>query len=348
MNISTLLKDHSRLKQPILHNLLRRGEVGSISGQSKSRKSWLLLDLAIAVATGQPWHGKWETTKGKVLIADFELYPEVIADRLPQVAAARGVSLRDIDGMIDIECFRGRNLDIYGLKPFFRDIRQGEYSLAVIDPLYRAIPAGVSENDNSAVGRIFSQLDEFSVQIDAAILVAHHSGKGTQAGKSVTDVGSGAGSFARAVDCHIILRQHEIDDAVVMEAAIRSWPPIPASCYRWTTPVWNVDTELDPTKLKDALPYGHWKKREPYKRKTVKRSSTEIMELVTNLIPEGDNYVDSQDICFFAKDQDLSDRKVYRALNALVKRDMIECRRGKGPEPAVFRRKQAVKAKKGE
>jgi hypothetical protein len=80
----------------------------------------------------------------------------------------------------------------------------------------------------------------------------HHSSKGSQSNKSVTDVGSGAGAQSRATDSHLILRPHEEPGTVVLEAACRSWPPIEPRCLIWEFPVWKPATELDPTALLGA------------------------------------------------------------------------------------------------
>lgn len=51
-----------------------------------------------------------------------------------------------------------------------------------------------------------------------------------------------------------ILRPHEENGAVVLDAAVRSWPPIDPTCLRWEFPVWTVDESLDPLSLKSERP----------------------------------------------------------------------------------------------
>lgn len=48
----------------------------------------------------------------------------------------------------------------------------------------------------------------------------------------LTDVGAGAGSQSRATDAHVVLRPHEEDGVAVLDAAVRSWPPIEPMCMR--------------------------------------------------------------------------------------------------------------------
>ena len=51
-----------------------------------------------------------------------------------------------------------------------------------------------------------------------------------------------------------MLRPHEEEGVVVLDAAVRSWPPIEPTCLRWSFPVWNADRSLDPADLKNDRP----------------------------------------------------------------------------------------------
>lgn len=85
-------------------------------------------------------------------------------------------------------------------------------------------------------------------------MLIHHSTKGNQSGKAVTDVGAGAGAQSRAADTHLVLRPHEEPGVAVLDAAVRSWPPIEPRCLRWSFPVWTVEDSLDPADLKSEKP----------------------------------------------------------------------------------------------
>jgi hypothetical protein len=343
-----LVNTHATLRPPIVNGLVRRGEVFDIVGLTKSRKSWMMQDLALSVASGQPFLGKWEVTKGPVLIIDAELHPEVLAQRIPMVAEAKGIDLQGLGDNLCIETLRGQNQDIYKIKKLFDSIKDRQFDLILIDPLFRLIPTGVDENSNSQIGQIFNQLDAYAAHTGAAIGVSHHATKGNQAGKSVVDVGAGAGSMARSVDCHMVVRQHQETDCAVLEIALRSWPPVPATAYRWEAPLWKPADELDPSKLLEYEPW--WKKKRdakygkdgtlaPKKPKNGFKTSTEINELVKANIPAGE-WVDTQELCFILKDVKLSDRQVYRSLNYMRRHNMVDCRPGEGSRPALFRQKE--------
>ena len=100
---------------------------------------------------------------------------------------------------------------------------------------------------------LYNILDEYAAELGAAWANIHHASKGTQSDKSVTDVGAGAGSQSRAADTHIILRPHEQDGLVVLDAALRSFPPVEPLVLQWSYPLWRPAEGVDPKQLKGRL-----------------------------------------------------------------------------------------------
>jgi len=141
---------------------------------------------------------------------------------------------------IDVICLRGQNIDIHALESRLSSIEPGTYSLVILDALYRTLPMGTSENDNAAMMAIYNRLDYYASKWDAAIAVVHHSSKGAQSDKSVTDVGSGAGAISRAADTHLVIRPHENAELAVLECVTRSFKsPEPVS-IRFNWPLWSA------------------------------------------------------------------------------------------------------------
>jgi hypothetical protein len=96
----------------------------------------------------------------------------------------------------------------------------------------------------------YNRLDAIAKRLDAALVCIHHTSKGSQAEKAVTDVGSGAGSMSRAADTHLVLREHELEKHLVIDAACRSWAPIEAAVVRFEYPRFYPEPMADPTALK--------------------------------------------------------------------------------------------------
>jgi len=253
-SIGQLLQDHPQLRAPVIHGLLREGETMNVISVPKLGKSWLVIDLALAVATGRPWLERFETEPGQVLMIDNELHPETTANRIPKVARARGIPLEQIAERVFVENLRGRLHDLISLKPYLLALPPGRFRIVILDAFYRFLPPGTDENDNGSMANLYNHLDECAARLEASFVLIHHTTKGSQSGKSVTDVGAGAGSQSRATDTHLVMRPHEEQDVVVLEAAVRSWPPVEPICLRWTFPVWTPDDSLDPTALRSERP----------------------------------------------------------------------------------------------
>jgi hypothetical protein len=256
VTVAELSRRHPRLREPLIEGVLRLGETMNVISASKIGKSWLIAALAVAIATGRRWLDTFATAQGRVLIIDNELHPETLAYRLRKVAEAYGLALEDLP--IDVVCLRGQLLDVFKLKPFIESITPGTYKLVIIDAFYRSVPAGTDENDNGMMANIYNHIDAYASHLQASFALIHHSSKGNQAEKAITDVGSGAGSMSRATDTHLILRPHEKDKVVVLDAVVRSFAPVTPICLLWDYPIWQPADE-DPTLLRKPKPRANRK-----------------------------------------------------------------------------------------
>ncbi len=248
--IATLRTRFPELRPPRIHGLLRAGEVGSIIAAPKVGKSWLSAELALAAGLGFQWVG-FDIDPGAVLLIDNELHPEVISHRLAWLADNRGRNISD--ATIDVLSLRGRGKDLLALRPTIDAVGK-KYSYIVLDAWYRLLPPGMDENSNSDMTALFNVLDEYAAITGATCLAVHHTSKGIQGGKAVTDVGSGAGAQSRAVDAHLVIREHEEEGAFVVHAACRSFKPMEPFCLRRNFPLWERDDSLDPALMKRERP----------------------------------------------------------------------------------------------
>ena len=238
----------------------------NIIAPSKAGKSWLVNGLALSVATGEPWLGKFPTVQGPVLIIDNELHPETIAHRLKLVAEARGLDVSADDRSITVWPLRGGLLDMGNIAATLAKREKGEFSFIIVDAFYRTLEAKMDENSNADMAKMYNTVDGIAKATGAAAALVHHASKGNQSEKSVTDVGSGAGSISRAADTHLILRRHQEEDSYVLDLATRSWPRPAPLCLHWRFPQWELAPDLDPTQLwkpgktakKDETPFEAW------------------------------------------------------------------------------------------
>jgi AAA domain/DnaB-like helicase N terminal domain len=249
--IGALIDKYPHLHEPVVDGVVRERETANIISSTKIGKSWLAYSLLLSIAAGRMWLDRFRCSQGRVLLIDNELHRPTIASRIQAVADALEIPLCDYADMIEVWPLRGNLRDIFAIGGELRKTRG--LKAIVIDAKYRMSPAGKSENDNNSETQFYNAIDRYAEMTGAAIINIGHSSKGSQADKRVSDVGAGAGAQSRAADCHLILREHEDDGLVVLDAAVRSFAPVEPVALRWTFPLWVTDDGADVTKLRGRL-----------------------------------------------------------------------------------------------
>ena len=250
LTVRDLVGKYPELRRPVIHGLLREGETMNIIASPKTGKSWLVTDLALSIATGRDWLGQFRCERGEVLILDNELHGETSAHRIPKVAVSRQVPVDAYADRVWVQNLRGYLQDVFTLGAYFESLQPGRFKVIILDAFYRFMPRDMDENDNGTMASLYNHIDRYADRLGCSFVLIHHTTKGNQSAKSITDVGAGAGSQSRATDTHMILRPHEEPDAVVLDAAVRSWPPVAPRCLRWSFPVWSAADDLDPAQLR--------------------------------------------------------------------------------------------------
>ena len=246
VSAANLIADNSKEKPPeLIKGVLHKGLKGVVAAPSKAGKTWLLLDLAVSVASGLPWL-RWQTEKARVLLVNFEIPSAFIRDRLRSVANKKGV----VDmGNLDVWTLRGFSAPFETLIPrMIERIRSSNYALVILDPVYKGL-GDTDENNASAIATLCNNLEQLCVQTDAALVYAHHYSKGNKAGKDALDRMSGSGVFARDADTIINLTPHEEDNCLVVDVVLRNLENTPSFVVERTIPVFTVREDLNPQQL---------------------------------------------------------------------------------------------------
>jgi len=246
--LEELDEEFPELHKPLIHGLLREGETMNVIAAPKTGKSWLVMNLALAIALGRDWMG-FPCEQGKVLIIDNELHPNTTAYRFRSMLAKLGIPRSAVNPFLHIENQRGMLETIQSLSAQIEELRKEDYKLIIIDAFYRAVPQGTNENDNGSITALYNLLDRYAGTLNSAFALIHHTSKGNQSQKSVTDVGAGAGAQSRAADTHLVLRPHTEKGVIAVDCAVRSFAPIRPFCLRFDWPVWYRDDDLNPEDL---------------------------------------------------------------------------------------------------
>ena len=290
-NAATLCADENiSLPPEIIQGVLHQGLKAVLGSNAKARKTWILLDAAISVATGTPFW-KWETRKGRVLYINFEIPRPFIRSRIKRICEAKAIT--DL-GNLDVWTLRGHAAPFWQLVPQLMErIKSTDYSLILIDPIYKGL-GGRDENSAGDIGELCNELEKLAVETGAAVLYAAHFSKGNQASKEAIDRISGSGVFGRDADSLIILTKHEQPDSYTVDLILRNLPEQPPFVVQWQFPVMAQATELDPEKLKQAAG----------------RKPENMPDDLLKLLPA--DGLTNPDFLAVAKEQRISERNYYR------------------------------------
>lgn len=176
--------------------------VGIVGGAPKSCKTFLALELALAVASGNPVLGAYPVCqRGPVLVFAAEDSPTAVRERIGGLCQARGVSLKGL--AIQVILAPSMRLDtLEDQRRLSQTVARYRPRLLVLDPFVRL--HRINENSAQEVSGVLAYLRTLQREQKVAILVVHHARKTTrttQAGLSLR----GSGDFYAWVDVHLHL-----------------------------------------------------------------------------------------------------------------------------------------------
>ena len=203
--------DPPAMPEELIQGVLRRGHKMLISGSSKAGKSFLLMELCIAIAEGKPWLG-FPCKKGRVLYVNLEIDPASCVNRFVKIYDALGYDRAHI-GDIVIWNLRGHAVPLDKLVPkLIRRVRDQRLDAIIIDPIYKVITG--DENSASDMAAFCNQFDRICNETGCSTIYCHHHSKGAQGAKRAMDRASGSGVFARDPDAQLDMIELELSDDV--------------------------------------------------------------------------------------------------------------------------------------
>lgn len=241
-------KEPRPMPEELVKGLLYRGGKMMLGGGSKSFKTWVLLDLALSVATGKPWWGM-ATTATPVLFVNFELKIESFERRVRDVCKAKGIESAPL---FHVWHLRGRARDFRELRvPLLSKLRRFKIGLGILDPIYKCLGER-DENSNGEVGDLLNEVESVAVDGDCAMVHGHHFAKGDSSEKDKRDLTAGAGAWMRDPDSSVVLRPHEEEDCFTAEFILRDFEPRNPMVVRWRKPCMEWMPGADPSALRKA------------------------------------------------------------------------------------------------
>jgi len=198
------LADRADEQRWLVTGLWSQDAVGIVGGEPKCFKSFLALDLAVAVAAGVPCLRRFGVPHaGRVLLYAAEDAPAIVKQRLHGIATAAGVALTDLD--IQVITAPSLRLDLEAdRRSLAETIGKLQPRLLILDPFVRL--HRIDENASGEVAPLLAYLRELQRQHALAVLVVHHAKKSAgraRAGQALR----GSSEFHAWGDSNLYLRR---------------------------------------------------------------------------------------------------------------------------------------------
>ena len=194
------------LSPEVIRGVLRRRHKLLLAGPSKAGKSFLLLELALALAKGGTWIG-WQCEQCRVLYVNLELDGASCMNRIYDLLHGSEMP----QGVLDVWNLRGHATPLSELAPrLIRRAKEKGYGCIIVDPIYKVITG--DENSAAEMARFCNFFDQIADRLNCSMVYCHHHSKGEQGQKRAQDRASGSGVFARDPDAMLDMIELEISE----------------------------------------------------------------------------------------------------------------------------------------
>lgn len=305
----------SSLEQPgwMIRDIWQRTSHGMIAGEPKTYKSVLATDMAVAVASGKPFLGKYPVEhSGPVMYIQEENSPWLVKDRVQKIVTTRGAagngvkqlsaSTFQIDMPPELPLYflnnMGFNFTEEEDRQFLeRSIEEIKPVLIIFDPLYLML-GDKDESSSKDIRPVLNWLLYLRYKYQTSVIILHHwnkSGKSERGGQRMLGSVLFHGWVESAMYARIVDEQHH---TIELEREFRSFekPENINLTFNFGAPG-DFDYEVEIGKS------------------SAKVSSNEIEEYVTNV-----HSLNKEDL---AKTFGLTQRIAEQRLNSMVKKGIL-------------------------
>jgi hypothetical protein len=216
------LADRAEEQRWLVTGLWSEQAVGIVGGEPKCCKSFLALDLAVAVASGTACLRRFPVARpGRVLLYAAEDALHVVRRRLEGICAAAGCELAELDVHV-ITAATLRIDQVADRERLEHTIAELKPRLLILDPFVRL--HRIDENTSGEVAPLLAYLRTLQRQHQLAVLVVHHARKSAgrmRAGQALR----GSSEFHAWGDSNLYLRRSGGELNLTVEHRAAPSPP---------------------------------------------------------------------------------------------------------------------------
>lgn len=198
INFNELLSMKFPENKWVIEKLIPHQGITLISGAPASFKTWIILEMAINIATGKDLFNQFKCEKNNILIIDEENHLRLIKERIQSLTSADDLPIY----FLSQEGFLVSKEEM--VKKILEICIEKDIGVIFIDSLVRINNA--EENDASQMSKVFRDIKQFC-QKGKTVILTHHERKDGGNKSSAQNRLRGSSDIQAAVDCHLAIRR---------------------------------------------------------------------------------------------------------------------------------------------
>lgn len=160
----------------LVPGIIGRESLGFVAGLQETGKTWITMDLAVEVARGGLWLGKFPTNKAKVLFIDQERFHAETRRRLRAIMGAKAIGPAQLDGNLTVWCGTSIRLDLdNSFNALQRRMETLRPELVIVDSF--ATFHTKEENNRTDIQTVLERIKRLRQEFQCAFLFLDHEGK---------------------------------------------------------------------------------------------------------------------------------------------------------------------------
>ncbi len=207
--ISELLEKNLPPISWLIDKLVPEEAITILAGMSGSFKTWLVMDMAISIATGKEFLNIYNTKQTGVLIIDEESGERLYSERFKNLT-----DLSEIP--IYLLSMSGFVVNDKSVKEMVEICKEKGIGLVIIDSMTR-VNRG-DENSSKDIALFFSKLQAFT-QESISVLIIHHNRKPGLGGYDASSDMRGSSDIRAVVDIQLAVRRIGLSESIEVRQA---------------------------------------------------------------------------------------------------------------------------------
>lgn len=216
-SVESFLEDEAAISW-ICSPILADGILGFIAGLPETGKTWIAIDLAIEVARGGLWLGKFQTASRKVLFIDQERFKGETQRRFKAVITGKGLHPKQLGNNLMIKCGTSTRLNLQPSFDAFRKILADNRPALVIVDSFVTFHTN-EENSRKDIQEVLEKVKQLRQEFNCAFLFIDHENKGVFHEKENEEPPTAlrmAGSIAKPAAAELVLTVRRLGEGESM------------------------------------------------------------------------------------------------------------------------------------